>query len=428
MLIEFRVENHRSLLEEQALTLECSRQGDTSDKRPRTIQGHSTSVLPVCAIYGANASGKSNVLSALDFMRESVLNSHRRWDPDSGVPRKPFAWANGVTTPSTFEVTFVLDGIKYQYGFSVDDELVEEEWIFSWPNSRKQVWLERDRDKCHFGDSLKGPNKLIQEVTRPNSLFLSASAQNNHKQLSQIFSWFRNIASINASGAMNFIHDIRYSPKYFLSNSFQLSLFDSSEFDSSRANEFTLRLIELLQSADTGVVDVKTIEDDRPIKKRFRASSRIMLQHQLDDESSWLALEDESEGTKTLFRIAPSLFYVLDRGSVLIVDELESSLHPLLALTILDLFNDPEMNPHNAQLLFTTHDTNLLGTTLGEPPLRRDQVWFTEKDGMGKSCLYPLTDFKPRQTENLERGYLQGRYGAIPFLGGIKWVQHGQAK
>lgn len=106
----------------------------------------------------------------------------------------------------------------------------------------------------------------------------------------------------------------------------------------------------------------------------------------------------------------------------MLVDELESSLHPSLGLAIVKMFNSPKRNPRNAQIVFTTHDTNLLGTTLGEPPLRRDQVWFTEKDKEGASKLYPLTDYKPRMAENLERGYLQGRYGAIPFLGDIAWI------
>jgi hypothetical protein len=147
-----------------------------------------------------------------------------------------------------------------------------------------------------------------------------------------------------------------------------------------------------------------------------------LLQHQADDDDSWLYLSQESDGTKRLFEMAPSVFRVLDSGGLLLVDELESSLHPSLGSAIVKMFNSPEANPRNAQILFTTHDTNLLGTTLGEPPLRRDQVWFTEKDREGASKLYPLTDYKPRKAENLERGYLQGRYGAIPFLGDIAWI------
>jgi hypothetical protein len=142
-----------------------------------------------------------------------------------------------------------------------------------------------------------------------------------------------------------------------------------------------------------------------------------MVQHRSEHADAWLPLEQESRGTLTLFRIGPVLVDVLRTGGVLVVDELEASLHPLLALNIVRRFNDPVANPRNAQLLFTTHDTHLLGTVLGEPALRRDQIWLTEKDPDGATALYPLTDYKPRKSENLERGYLQGRYGAIPFLG-----------
>ena len=144
------------------------------------------------------------------------------------------------------------------------------------------------------------------------------------------------------------------------------------------------------------------------------------MQHQLGNDESWIGLDEESDGTKTLFKIAPNLFRVLETGGVLLVDELESSLHPNLGSKIVKMFNCPQTNQQNAQLIFTTHDTNLLGNTLGAPALRRDQVWFTEKDSSGATSLYPLTNFKPRNVENLERGYLQGRYGAIPFLGNFE--------
>jgi AAA15 family ATPase/GTPase len=133
-------------------------------------------------------------------------------------------------------------------------------------------------------------------------------------------------------------------------------------------------------------------------------------------------LEEESNGTQKLFQLALPVLLALREGSVLVVDELESSLHPSLAQEIVILFNNPSKNPNNAQLIFSTHDTNLLGTILGEPVLRRDQVWLTEKDPEGGTVLYPLTDYKPRKSENLERGYLQGRYGAIPFLGKFAWA------
>jgi uncharacterized protein len=170
-----------------------------------------------------------------------------------------------------------------------------------------------------------------------------------------------------------------------------------------------------------GIVDLKLeaeghVRDDETVAL---SRGRILLQHKSSEPDAWLPLEEESQGTQQLFRVAPLVITALERGQLLLIDELEASFHPLLALQIVRTFNDPVKNPRNAQLLFTTHDTNLLGTTLGEPSLRRDQVWLTEKKPEGSTVVYPLTDYKPRKAENLERGYLQGRYGAIPFLGDL---------
>ena len=177
-----------------------------------------------------------------------------------------------------------------------------------------------------------------------------------------------------------------------------------------------------MRAADVGIFDMKKVEVEvgrEPEGRKF-TQQRVLFRHDVEDEDSWLDLDEESEGTKTLFRMAPSIFQSLNSGGLMVVDELEASLHPLLGLAIIGLFNSPKTNPCHAQILFTTHDTNLLGNTLGDPPLRRDQIWFTEKDKDGATRLYPLTDYKPRKSESLERGYLQGRYGAIPYLGDLK--------
>ena len=402
MLIEFRVENYRSLRDEQALTLEAGRIGESSDPRPRGVAGHGESLLPAAVIYGANASGKSNVLAALAFMREVVILSHRQWEPEGGIPRTAFAWGGKRNESSMFEASFLVGETKYVYGFSVDDKAVVEEWLFAWPNHRKQMWFEREGDRFKFGEHMKGPNEAVMEVTRPNALFLSAAAQLGHKQLTPVYTWFRGISPVNILG--------RRSPM------FHAGFIDEAD------DTLAARIRQLLKAADIGIVDMKSIETEQELRGRTLRRRRILLQHQADDDDSWLNLEEESGGTKALFRMAPLLFRTLDLGGLLLVDELESSMHPLLGLAIVKMFSSPKTNPKNAQILFTTHDTNLLGTTLGEPPLRRDQVWFTEKDEEGASKLYPLTDYKPRKAENLERGYLQGRYGAIPFLGDIAWI------
>ncbi len=418
MLIEFRVENHRSLRDEQALTLEAGRIGDPSDTRPRSVVGHNEKLLPAAVIYGANASGKSNVLAALAFMREAVTLSHRRWEPEGGIPRTAFAWGEKRDETSMFEASFLVRTTKYVYGFTVDDVSVEEEWLYAWPSKRKQVWFEREGDRYKFGEHLKGPNDAVREVTRPNALFLSAAAQHGHKQLTSVYAWFRKVTPVYTSHYRSRPFYAGYRPELFSPSGYrQRSLFDD---DSGEA--LASRIGRLLRAADTGIVDVKRVDSEKEFQGRAVHRRQILLQHQVDDDESWLELEEESQGTRTLFRIAPSVFGALDSGGLLLVDELESSLHPLLGLAIVELFNRPETNPRNAQIIFTTHDTNLMGTTMGEPPLRRDQIWFTEKDEEGASKLYPLTDFKPRKSENLERGYLQGRYGSIPFLGNIAWI------
>jgi AAA15 family ATPase/GTPase len=420
MLIEFRVANHRSLRDEQVLTMEAGRVGDESDQRPRHVLGHSEDLLPVAVLYGANASGKSNVLAALAFMREAVLMSHRFWSSDEGLPRDPFSWGKR-TEPSLFEVTLLLDGVRFQYGFRAADECFLEEWLHAWPHGKKQVWFERDRSEFKFGDNLKGENKLIVDVTRPNALFLSAAVQHNHPQLTSIFAWFRSLQPINLS-VRRPLFQHRFSTEITLARllnddaveSQQMLL--SEDLDDDSAEPLLERFRNLLKKADIGIVDLRA-ETDKSDDKRRRSLPHFFLKHQSESDDAWLPLEEESRGTRTLFYIAMPILQAIENGGILVVDELERSLHPTLAQQIIRQFNDALANPKNAQIIFTTHDTNLLGNTLGEPALRRDQVWLTEKDSDGATVLYPLTDYKPRKAENLERGYLQGRYGAIPFLG-----------
>jgi hypothetical protein len=317
-----------------------------------------------------------------------------------------------------FEATFLLDHVRYQYGFQASDDRFLEEWLFAWPSGKKQLWFERENQKFKFGDNLRGENKTIMEVTRPNALFLSAAVQHNHPQLAPVFAWFRSFEVINMHEGRypRFTTPVRFASELALARllteeSGQRVMFPDDDSPESVLEAFR----DFLKQADTGIVDVR-VEHTKSVEGPRRIGPRFFLKHQCEDEDAWLPLREESNGTRTLFHIALPILRVLSRGSLLLVDELERSLHPYLARKIVDQFNDPAANPRNAQVVFTTHDTNLLGTMLGEPALRRDQVWLTEKDVAGATVLYPLTDYKPRKVENIERGYLQGRYGAIPFL------------
>ncbi len=398
MLLEFRVENFRSLRDEQALSVVAARIGDESDPRLRSVEGRKEKILPVVGIYGANASGKSNVLAALDFMCGAVVQSHGVWEPAGGVPRSPFAWGTAHEQPSMFEATFFLGTTRIAYGFVVDDQTVQEEWLFAWPRDRKQVWFERDANRFKFGEHLKGPNDAIRELIRPNALFLSAAVQNNHQQLKPIYHWFHNVDALNVEHGST-----RREGQRGLRRS-QLVPGEDWPIESIR---------NLLKQADVGIAELKVVDET----SRSGSRPRMLVKHQASDDDSWLDLEQESAGTRSLLRLIPLLQRTLTSGGRLLVDEIESSLHPSLGQAIVEMFNRPESNPKHAQLLFTSHDTNLLGSSAGASSLRRDQIWFTEKDKEGATTLYPLTDYKPRKQENIERGYLQGRYGAIPCLG-----------
>lgn len=421
MLIEFRVENHRSIRDEQVLSLEAGRIGGEGDVRPREASNYSAKLLPAVALYGANGSGKSNVLAAVASMKEAVSFSQRRWGPDDGIPRDPFAWGKKREESSLYEVEMIVAGVRYRYGFICDDRVFLEEWIHAWPNGKKQVWLEREGENFKFGDFLSGENKVIEKLTRPNALYLSAAAQLRHTQLSPLFSWFGSIEALNLvpnSSARGF-----QMSQHHLDRELASMLEESGEYrqasllEGERSGSMLEQFKSLLRAADIGIVDVRLNREDGIPPGMGSRSSRFELKHKSDSDDTWLPLEEESRGTRTLFRLALPILRSIRNGTMLIVDELESSMHPILADLIVRQFNDPEINKHNAQLIFSTHDTNLLGRLVGEPALRRDQVWLTEKDPNGATVLYPLTDFKPRKDENIERGYIQGRYGAIPFLG-----------
>lgn len=419
MLIEFRVENHRSLRDEQVLTFETGRIGGDVDSRPRNVEGHTDPLLAVAALYGANASGKTNILAALQFGRDAVVYSQRFWAPEGGVDRNPFAWGPSASAPSLYEWSILLEGVRFDYGFVVDDERVLEEWLRAWPVGRKQVWFERDGDDFKFGDHLKGENRKIQEFTRANALYLSTAAQLHHPQLMPVFEWFSRVRTVDNPRLR--LGPVEASTERMVREVMRAMGLTPQPFPvpdmSSTSGQHAL--LTLLRAADIGIVDLKVVEESSAPSRGAQWRGRILLKHRSMVEEAWLPLEQESHGTIKLLRMAPAILDALARGSLLVVDELETSMHPLLALHLVRQFNDPHTNPKNAQLLFTTHDTNLLGTTLGEPVLRRDQVWLVEKDEDGVSRAYPMTDYKPRKAENLERGYLQGRYGAIPFLGDL---------
>jgi hypothetical protein len=400
MLLRFRFSNFRSFRTEQELSMVA---GAINDRAESVFHpsGVDDGVLPVAAIYGANASGKTNVILALQFMRGVVTNSHARWEPDKPIHLEPFA--GEPDSPSTFSADFLLDGVRYQYGFSLNREAILKEWMYAYPSGKKQTWFARERNRpISFSAKLQGENRTIERLTRPNSLFLSAAAQNNHETLSPVYRWF--------SGSLSFIVGGRS-----LTHQRAHTLYGDADLRQKSAR--------LLALADLGITDLSIQEAEA---KDFAANAlslepfKIRFLHRIGDIDLPFSLNQESTGTIAFLSLLEPVISALSNGGVVCVDELDHSLHPLLAIELIRQFSNIKINPSSAQLIFNTHDTNLLSAGV----LRRDQIWFTEKGQDGASQLYPLTDFKPRKQENLENGYLQGRYGAIPFLN-ADWVLKG---
>jgi hypothetical protein len=412
MLLRFQFSNFRSFRDEQELSMVSSGGTDHAETVLHP-SGIDEGVLPVAAIYGANASGKTNVLRAIQFMQAAVRDSHARWLPDGAIDLDSFAGM--ANAPATFSVDFLLDGVRHEYGFSITREAVLKEWMYAYPLGEKQTWFIRKRDKpIDFGAELLGDNRTIERLTRPNSLFLSAAAQNNHQALSPVYRWF--------SQQLQFVVGGR-----------ALGL-QPAESLLCRADKQP-ELARMLSSADFGIEGVSlqlTEVEDTPVLegvslilrrwvRQAKLLSRIQFMHRIGDSTVPLTGEQQSKGTIAFLSLLEPVTNVLTNGGVLWVDELDQSLHPLLAIKVIQQFTDPQSNPNSAQLIFNTHDTNLLSAGV----LRRDQIWFTEKPNDGGSRLYPLTDFKPRKEENLESGYLQGRYGAIPFLNADRFLAQG---
>ena len=403
MLLRFVVVNHLSIQNRQELSLVASALSDTEDGLIHCASSPSGFVLPALVIYGANASGKSNIVDAIYTMRQMVLESHRAGKPGAGVAHRQHFRLDAASTasPSHFEMDFILGDVRHHYGFEATDEEFVSEWLFDYPSGRRRTLFERDGGEFRFGRALKGRNHILADLTRENSLFLSAAAQHGHEKLTSVFSYF-----LNMKGVMG--------------NAISGSLVS----DALAHDELDPRVLDFLDEADTGVVDYRQVveeltESERELMSKLSAlvdlptpsehRSRIELAHRGSEKDVYFELERESAGTRRLLLILTWLFESLDSGSPLVVDELDLSLHTEASQALLSLFCSPSTNPSGAQLVATIHDTNLLAA----PKLRRDQVWFAEKEN-GATRTYPLTDIRTRKGDNLERGYLQHRYGATP--------------
>ncbi|MCL4556928.1 MAG: ATP-binding protein [Gammaproteobacteria bacterium] len=432
MLIRFNVSNFRSIKDEATLSLVANAGDDTLEHNIVKTSALKFPLVKQAAIYGPNAAGKSNLLMALKALRMMVMNSASGLQHGQRIPNIISYKLDAVSekSPTTFDIIFDVAGIRYQYMVSTTAERVEHESLTAWPFGSAQLWFERDWDATNaqthwkLGNKLEGSaaqKKLWRETTRENALFLSTAIMLNNGQLQPVFDWFVNKLIVVMPGK------IEFNPRLTI-----------ERIQQPTGHE---QLMDLLSAADIGIerIDIEEksglplppagippevwihqILSQLPSDVNQLISTKISSVHKRVDGSEVVFnFEDESDGTRKLFEYAGGWLMALETGATLCVDEVDRSLHPVLVRMLVQLFASP-MNRNNAQLIFTTHDTSLLDADL----LRRDQVWFVEKEAQRETKLYSLLDYSPRKGENLERGYLLGRYGAIPFITEPDWVKH----
>jgi len=418
MLIEFSIENFRSIKNEITLSLVASPDKSLDNNLIKTDALKDDNLLRSAVIYGANASGKSNIILAISSLKTLVMESHKS-QKGTEITYSPFKLDKEyLSKPSKFEIVFIKNNTKYIYGVSFTNEKIIDEYLYYYPEGRKALIFERrDTNNYRFTIDIK-EQKFLSEKTLDNVLYLSNATQLNYKKTSEAFDWFKDT----------------------------LEVIDST--DHPRLTRFTIEtlnkdrnlkelILKALLEADLGIVDISATFEKVPfgdfsqINKKFKKRnilltaadggfeiSDIKTTHKGFDEIGnkfdvQFDFEEESEGTKRLFALIGPWIDALIKGRILIVDELDTKLHHLLNVFLIKLFHNPTQNKNNAQLIFATHNTNLLDLDL----FRRDQIWFTEKNpGVGSTDLYSLLEFSPRKDKNVRNGYLAGRYGAIPFI------------
>ena len=441
MLLRFGVANHRSIRDYQELYLSASKR----IKRKGLVIPVATlkeGAVPIVALYGGNAAGKSNLIDAMDEIQRAVLRSHTSLGATDRIPRSPFRLDDtGSEKPTRFDCTITLgEGATpeqcphapesvYEYGFEYVDTEFRREWLYRITRKERQstqILFERKTEdgkvRVSFGSRLRGENRTIANLTRPNSLFLSAGAQNNHPLLTDLYRYFAERWTVILSA--DTMEDIVVAER--------LSDYEHME-----------RMLLLVRQADIGIVDIDV--EDEEVKGEHAGLARelagVISKHldqadernQLDeaalldnmlhqkrlrfmhsavgDRTAAFGYRTESKGTRTLISLLVPALEALSRGSLLVIDELDTSLHPSLARAFISLFTKEDSNPHGAQLVFSTHDVTLLGSGL----ISQDEIWMTDKSHVGESQFTPLTEFKLRSRDDIEKAYRLGRLGGVPL-------------
>jgi uncharacterized protein len=417
MLLEFTVENYRSIKGPVTLSAvaQKSRKAKAGKKGNRVksdaeicpgfaVDGWDMELLPVMAIFGANASGKSNVLGALDYFALLATGAHGTIHnlTDYGLPTlSKFRLDNNYEShPTKFGIEAALNNYIFSYQLSIDGSQIIDEMLDyrASETKRSRILFHRswNKDKNKYtwknGETFSGSHIQLQESIRENELFLVLMKRLNIKNTSPFLDWLE-----------NWRIDFKY-PSLTISNG--VTVFAMRDLGEKRP-ELEAKIFGILRNFDTGLLDVKI--------KEFSESNALEIlaihQNQKGEEISW-RFNEESLGTQRLFSLACKIVQVLENGSIITLDELGSNLHPKITSYIIQLFQNPKSNPKGAQLIFTSHDNTLQRNQL----LRRDQIWFTEKKPDQSTDLYSLADFKVRNDLAIDKAYLDGRFGAVPFL------------
>ena len=434
VLLSFTTRNVRSYWDEVNLSLLGTRVSDEGVARDLAYAGSSShvSVLPVAGIFGANASGKSTILRAMMDMREIVLGSFRQGSQESKLPRQRFLLrAESVERPSSFEVDIVLNGVRWQYGFEINDDQVLNEYAYHYPHGKQALVFYRsgDDNDPKFGSAFRSPGRAFVRLVRKNALLLSvagavADSTGDDRQgvvalIGSLFIWFQH----NFDVAVPDSRELRIGHT-------------AGRLENSSARA---RITRLLRAADLGITKIerrrmdtdpelvewmqqmprirREVDEESEPQREVRVTTPddVRLYHSGTEEPVAIDSQYESQGTLTWVGLLGPALDALAAGSVLLVDELDSSLHPHLVRQFVRLFQYPKTNPFCAQLIFNAHDHTILGDSR-QRTLGRDQIWFTEKDSTGATTLYPMVEFGPKSDEALGRRYLQGRYGGVPRL------------
>jgi len=413
MLISFSVENYFSIKDEILFTMEATKYKSDTLSNDFTIG--TLNLLRTGVIFGPNGSGKSNILLAMKQMREIVENTH-----SDNIAANPFKFdIDYIDRPTKFEVKFLMNDIIYRYGFSFKKNLIVEEWLYykkNKPSTRESQYFQRNyQDFKNFGDYKKEADLIKKEdKTREDKLYLTIVAEFNGKISRNIMNWFDTFNTFSS------IHS------------------DLSSFTIGKMRDKTQleRIISFMQSADFGIIDLqeKKIEFDEIPSKisnnvpedlindlKKNGATTLETYHNKYQNKKFVGIESlpfskESDGTQKLFDLTGVILEALDNGEILIIDELDNSFHTRIIEEIIKLFNS-DRNINNSQLIFVSHDTNILTQKL----FRRDQIWFTEKNIYGETDLYSLIDFGTRKDSVLEKNYLAGKYGSIPIITNLEY-------